>query len=132
MDDSDATTSPGDTIDVLDESHRNAFCRALSNLLSIDVAEQTYAQILDGLPTEDSLLDGTPYVEGHPVYELCHTQICDGYLDKARMIRAAYNPSDLKFDAFVSAIAMVSNYRALTLKPASQVLSKDLHALSGV
>ncbi|XEV03768.1 hypothetical protein FSHL1_009055 [Fusarium sambucinum] len=68
MDDVVDTASLRDTINVLDESHRNVFCRALSNLLSIDTAEQTYAQILDGLPAEDSLLDGAPYVEGHPVF----------------------------------------------------------------
>ncbi|KAM0350887.1 hypothetical protein HYE67_000893 [Fusarium culmorum] len=89
------------TIRMLDQDHGDVFCRAFSNLLSTDIAEHTYAQILDGLPTEDSLLEGSPYIEGHPVSELEHTPICEGFLEKSRRMHAALNPYDLQFDEHI-------------------------------
>ena len=34
----------------LEEQHRDIFVRAVSNVLSTEIAELTYAQIIDGLP----------------------------------------------------------------------------------
>lgn len=45
---SGAVASP----DLLDKDHLQAFRRALLNILATDLAEFAYAQILDGLPTE--------------------------------------------------------------------------------
>ncbi|KAF5017839.1 hypothetical protein F66182_10210 [Fusarium sp. NRRL 66182] len=94
----DTTVKPLEDISTVDQDHREAFCRAFSNLLSTEIAEFTYAQILDGLPTEDSLLEGSPYIEGHPVFELGHAKVCEGHLEKVREIRALLNPSALPFD----------------------------------
>ena len=46
---------PQASLDALENEHLQTFRRALMNVLSIDVAELTYAQILDGLPTKESL-----------------------------------------------------------------------------
>ncbi|CAM1503228.1 Fc.00g080040.m01.CDS01 [Cosmosporella sp. VM-42] len=89
---------PPDTPDLLDDAHKHIFERALLNLLSSDAAERTYAQILDGLPTEQSLDDSYVFMKGHPVYELKHTQICEGFLEKAREFRAQFNISQLRFE----------------------------------
>jgi hypothetical protein len=105
MSHSTLTTNTSNTIDVFDKGHRDVFYRALSNLLSTDLAEHTYAQILDGLPTEDSLLESSPYIEGHPVFELEHNQICEGFLEKARRRCDALDPYDLQFDEHVSGIS---------------------------
>ncbi|KAF5002015.1 hypothetical protein FDECE_10757 [Fusarium decemcellulare] len=86
------------SIDALGEYHKEVFLRALSNLLSTDLAEHTYAEILDGLPTKDSLRESYLYLEGHPVYELNHSEICEGSLEKAREFRASLNPSSLRFE----------------------------------
>lgn len=84
-------------IDALEEHHRSVFRRALSNLLATEVAEFTYAQILDGLPTVESQNESHPRLEGHPVYELDHRELCAGSLDKAREFRAHFDPSVLLF-----------------------------------
>ncbi|KAG8350465.1 hypothetical protein FVEN_g11422 [Fusarium venenatum] len=89
-------------IRVLDKDRRDASFRALSNMISTDIAEQTYAQILDGLPTEDSLLEGSPYIEGHPVFELEQTRICERFLEKARRMCATLDPYNMQFDGHLS------------------------------
>ncbi|KAF4468892.1 hypothetical protein FALBO_4208 [Fusarium albosuccineum] len=85
-------------IDTLGDDHRDTFCRALANVLSTHLAEYTYAQILDGLPTEESLDEGYPRLQDHPVYELNHVELCEGFLDKAREFRAHFDPAELRFD----------------------------------
>ncbi|KAL6361420.1 hypothetical protein LRP88_04888 [Fusarium phalaenopsidis] len=85
-------------IDALPDSRQDTFRRALGNILSTDNAVHTYAQILDGLPTEQSFLEG--YVrldETHPVFELGHTEMCEGFLDKAREFRDRFDPCELVF-----------------------------------
>ncbi|KAF4973123.1 hypothetical protein FZEAL_9411 [Fusarium zealandicum] len=89
--------TPGN-LETLQTSHQDIFRRALANLLSTDLAEYAYAQILDGLPTEESLLEGYVYMGGHPVFELNHTKLCEGFLDKARDFRARFDPCQLRFD----------------------------------
>ncbi|RSL93329.1 hypothetical protein CEP52_013302 [Fusarium oligoseptatum] len=84
-------------IDNLPESHRNTFRGALRNILSTDIAEHTYAQILDGLPTVESQNESYPILDGHPVYELDHRELCEGSLDKAHEFRTRFDPSDLLF-----------------------------------
>ncbi|KAJ4310291.1 hypothetical protein N0V84_011043 [Fusarium piperis] len=84
-------------IDALEQHHQTTFRRALSNLLATEVAEFTYAQIIDGLPTVESQNESYPILAGHPVYELDHRELCEGSLDKAREFRARFNPSDLLF-----------------------------------
>lgn len=88
-------------LDVLDEEHAQVFKRALRNILRTEVAEFTYAQILDGLPTEQSLSDSYVFMEGHPVYELKHEEICEGYLEKAREFRSRFDASSLCVDESV-------------------------------
>lgn len=89
-------------LDLLDDEHVQTFKQALMNILMTDVAELTYAQILDGLPTEQSLHDSFVFMEGHPVYQLEHKEICEGYLEKAREFRSQFDPSSLLFDQAVS------------------------------
>lgn len=71
------------------------------NILMTAVAEFTYAQILDGLPTEQSLNDPYVYMKGHPAHELEHKELCKGYLDKTREFRSRFNPSSLLFNQAV-------------------------------
>lgn len=82
-------------LDLLDKEHVRTFKQALMNILMTDVAEFTYAQILDGLPTEQSLNDSYVYMEGHPVHKLEHKGLCEGYLDKTREFRSRFDPSSL-------------------------------------
>lgn len=91
-------------IDALEKTHQNALRRALSNLLATEVAEFTYAQIIDGLPTVESQDESYPRLDGHPVHELDHRELCEGSLDRAREFRARFNPSDLLFKEQVLAL----------------------------
>ncbi|KAF4336803.1 hypothetical protein FBEOM_9337 [Fusarium beomiforme] len=82
----------------LDENHAQTLDRAVRNVLQTEVAELTYAQILDGLPTEKSVNDSYPFIEDHPVYTSKHTDICPGFIDRAREFRAQFGLSLLKYD----------------------------------
>ncbi|KAK7431843.1 hypothetical protein QQZ08_001461 [Neonectria magnoliae] len=86
-----------ETISVLESHHRKVFSQALMNILSSDVAEFTYAQILDGLPTVESMQESYVWMEGHPVYELDHSKLCDDFLEKAKEFRAQFDPLQLTF-----------------------------------
>ncbi|RKK26191.1 hypothetical protein BFJ63_vAg6645 [Fusarium oxysporum f. sp. narcissi] len=83
-------------LDVLDNEHRKVLERAVRNLLSTEVAEVIYAQILDGLPTEKSLRDSSDYVKDHPVHSIQHTEICPGYVEKAREFSNQFDLSQLQ------------------------------------
>jgi hypothetical protein len=94
-------------IGTLPDNHQDTFRRALRNLLSTDVAEHTYAQILDGLPTEESYLESYPRLETHPVVELGHVEMCEGFLDKAREFSDRFDPSKLEFKENVRLILLL-------------------------
>jgi len=84
--------------DLLDVDHEGSLERALVNILSTEAAEFTYAQILDGLPTEQSLNDSFGPMPGHPVHELKHTTLCEGSIEKARSFRDRFTLRDLKLE----------------------------------
>jgi hypothetical protein len=86
---------------VLDAEHYEALSRALRNVLHTDLALDTYAQMIDGLPTER-----TARVE----YSICqdarhvisqHQQICPGAEDKAIEFRDGFSVDDLEFSSEV-------------------------------
>jgi hypothetical protein len=86
----------------LNGTHRDIFNRAISNVLSTDIAEITYAQIIDGLPLADVVQDtangGLP--DAHPIHD-AHSELCPGVLEKARAYREAFEPGTLHLDASV-------------------------------
>lgn len=87
-----------ENLDLLDQAHRCALERAVRNILATDLAETAYAQILDGLPTEQSLMDSYTFQENdHPVFALNHVDICPGFVDKARQFRSEFDPSHLRY-----------------------------------
>jgi hypothetical protein len=85
-------------LDILDDDHRQILDRGIRNILSTEAAELAYAQILDGLPTEDSLWDGFDFVEDHPVQTIEHDEICPGFIEKARESRAQFELGRLNFE----------------------------------
>ncbi|KAF4469570.1 hypothetical protein FALBO_3532 [Fusarium albosuccineum] len=88
------------SIDVLDGAHHDIFKRAITRILDTDIAEITYAQIVDGLPLADVAYDsagGGPY-DDHPIYDV-HNELCPGVLDKTREFRQSFDPQILKFDS---------------------------------
>lgn len=89
------------SLGLLDAEHMDAFRRALSNVLLTEVAENAYAEIIDGLPTRESWLDFNPWRLGHPVEELKHDKLCPGSLEKARDLSSDFDIYVLSFPPWV-------------------------------
>ncbi|CAK7221252.1 hypothetical protein SCUCBS95973_004430 [Sporothrix curviconia] len=78
----------------IDVRHLRMFKLALDNILTLQTAETTYAQIVDGLPLRDI------YAESHwPVPDIVpeHKSLCDSALQRARDARAKLDITDLLF-----------------------------------
>ena len=92
--------------------HLAIFSRAVLNSLETGLAEETFAQIIDGVPiarvVRDTRADTLP--KGHPVHEK-HKELCPGALEKAREFRQRFDPGTLQFDA------AVSTFHPLSLHP---------------
>ncbi|KAH7220126.1 hypothetical protein BKA60DRAFT_457273 [Fusarium oxysporum] len=82
------------TIDVLGTRHRQAFVQALMRVMETDVAERTFAEIIDGLPTIDSYQEFHWPQDGHPATQ--HLDVCPGTIEKARQLRCNL-PSRMSF-----------------------------------
>lgn len=89
-------------ISYLDQHHAQAFKNAATNLLSTEIAELTYAQILEGLPTEQVVIDGYTFMEDHPVFTLKRETVSGAFIQKARDFRSRLDLSHLAFEANVS------------------------------
>ncbi|KAK0664517.1 hypothetical protein QBC41DRAFT_328556 [Cercophora samala] len=78
--------------------HHAVFRRAISNILSTEIALFTYAQIIDGLPTDEVAYDRrSPGLHGdHPIEH--HVDLCPGTLERAREFQQTFDPSILSFD----------------------------------
>lgn len=72
------------TLESLSPEHYMLFARALSNVLSTEVALLSFAQIIDGLPIADVASDirGNSLYGDHPLDK--HEDLCPGAMDKAR------------------------------------------------
>lgn len=81
----------------LDDTHYEVLSRALLNVLGTDLAVNFYAEIVDGLPTEDTAWDqySNNHDRIHPVNQ--HKELCLGALDKAMEFREKFTIDDLKF-----------------------------------
>ena len=90
------------TLDKLDAEHRAIFTRAINNVLSTELAVFTYAQIIDGLPTEEVAWDRRmpgilPGISGdHPIDD--HKKLCPGALERARELLETWDPKSLRFN----------------------------------
>ena len=87
----------------LDAPYQAILARAVSNVLSTEIAISTFAQIIDGLPTADVGWDRRHYhMDGdHPLD--AHEDLCPGAMDTARKLSSqwtiemlAFNPKLLK------------------------------------
>lgn len=93
-----ATVAPPEHVDtccvreVLDANHQTAFATAMSNLLSTEIAEQTFAQIIDGLPLRDVAFSMRfhKHTWMDPIF--AHVELCPGVLERTRMLRNAFDP----------------------------------------
>lgn len=86
----------------LDSTHRDAFTRAIQNILRTDLALDVYAQLIDGLPTGDAARDQRirRTAPSHPVHR--HSELCPGSLDKTRRFNDSFTIDELRFESEVS------------------------------
>ncbi|KAK4244759.1 hypothetical protein C7999DRAFT_17031 [Corynascus novoguineensis] len=96
-----ANRRPHVAIEMLDPEHCKILTHALQNVLSIGLAEITYAQLIDGLPTIDTVWEmrGIWAPQGHPL--LNHKKLCKDALERARKFRDEFDPAVLRFDSLV-------------------------------
>ncbi|KAK1764664.1 hypothetical protein QBC33DRAFT_546773 [Phialemonium atrogriseum] len=87
------------SIEHLDLDHYSSFVRAISNILSTEIAEATITQLADGLPTRAMYSEarGSFPHRDHPI--LKHTELCEGASAKAKEFLVAFDPMILRFDA---------------------------------
>lgn len=89
------------TIEILDGPHQEAVRLAISNILNTEIAEATYAQIVDGLPLVNVVRDvyGDLLLDDHPV--CAHAELGAGILDTTRNFRASFDLGTLRFESTV-------------------------------
>lgn len=90
------------SISVLEGECREFVARALSNTLSTEVAQSTFAQIVDGVPLPSVLEDtygGSDLEPDHPLFS--HESLCPGALEKTKELLTMLAIEDLKFDTSV-------------------------------
>lgn len=75
---------------------------ALQNVLATDIAEETMAQLIDGLPLYrvGGNQGGQRIYRGHPLRE--HTELCPGVIEKTRLFRQNFAVSQVHVLARVS------------------------------
>ncbi|KAK8103117.1 hypothetical protein PG984_016263 [Apiospora sp. TS-2023a] len=85
----------------LDSQHRDTLDEAISRILGTQVALETYAQIIDGLPLAHAARNRYKpkhYAE-HPIHT--HIELCLGAEDIAISIRETFDLTQLSFDSKV-------------------------------
>lgn len=75
----------------LDAEHLDTLKQALNNLLSTTIAEETYAQILDGMPLASVYAEDHWFREGLPDFVTQHEEFCPGVLEKTRSLRTEFD-----------------------------------------
>jgi hypothetical protein len=80
-------------------NHINILLQAIQNVLSTQIAEDTMAQLVDGLPTEQVAADarGCLMTIDHPLIKE-HGKICEPALARTRELRANFSVSQISFD----------------------------------
>ncbi len=92
----------------LDGDHRRLLDRAISRILSTEIAEITYAQIIDGLPTGRVVRDhrSQPHTK-HPIWH-AYWELWPGMLEKARAFSHDLRPETLRFSSKVSSVSLAN------------------------
>lgn len=93
-------TSPSH--EVLDAHHLHVFTRAVSQVLSTEIAKFTLAQLIDGLPVKNVTEQSVRWLDrDHPI--AAHETLCDKVFEKTEIWLSEFSPSDLRVESWVSA-----------------------------
>ncbi|KAI1020993.1 hypothetical protein LB503_009995 [Fusarium chuoi] len=90
----------------LDIEHLSSFERALRRILETDIAEQTYAEVLDGMPLSESYLSFQYPQDGHPALE--HEELSEGARERVCEFRLNLDISSLLFQTTLAEAFMRS------------------------
>ncbi|KAK4033968.1 hypothetical protein C8A01DRAFT_19160 [Parachaetomium inaequale] len=84
----------------LAQHHRDVFDRALRNVLATELAQTTYAQIIDGFPIVSVAKDARwGHIDHeHPVFANNHDKICPGAWEKMEEFHSSFNVGVLTMD----------------------------------
>lgn len=87
---------------ILDDAHQRALEHAVRSIISTPIAEETFAQIVDGLPLRRVALGAQDHrvLRGDPIDN--HPEMCPGALEKAREFQIRLNPRGLEVASTVS------------------------------
>lgn len=100
------------SLNILDADHRQSLERALLRILHIDLAEDAYAEILDGMPMADTYSEFFYSSQTHPSSN--HPDLCPGSREKAREFRASFDVTTLRFSLLVSLLRLQARARSLS------------------
>lgn len=90
------------SISTLKSERRELIAEALFNILSTEIAQGTFAQVVDGLPLPSVLEDtygGLDLESDHPLF--AHEVLCPGVLHKTRELLEMLDVETLRFDTTV-------------------------------
>lgn len=92
------------SIGSLENRHREILIRAIANVLSSPIAEETLGQIVDGLPLSRVAFDvyNSCVCILHPLLQE-HQELCPGVLEEARSLCSNFDMSTLQMDSQVRA-----------------------------
>ena len=117
------------TVDVLDTEHYRPLVRAIHNITRTDLAEITFAQLIDGLPIVDTVWDmrGTLVSKGHPL--ISHDRLCDGAMERLRAFRDLFDLIILTFDSPVGSLTF--EYNIIKVIDGRQAMQRYQNAIPG-
>ena len=123
------------TLEALTDTHRDIFTRAVRNVLSTNTAEETYAQVLDGLPLSKVERDRWSHYTicaSHPLHNN-HKTLCPGVLERLRQLHDQIDVGQvLKFDSKVFAeMLLLSQIIILTSSSSLSMISAPQHLAPG-
>lgn len=86
--------------EVLNVDHRASLERALMRILQTSIAEETFAEVLYGMPLTSTYRSFYQSGRAHP--SINNTELCPDALREAREFRAGFDSMTLQFPLFVS------------------------------
>ncbi|KAL2285262.1 hypothetical protein FJTKL_08222 [Diaporthe vaccinii] len=119
------------TIEILDGPHQEAVRLAVSNILTTEIAETTYAQIIDDLPLVGVVRDvyGDLLCDDHPI--CAHTELSAGILETARNFRTGFDPGTLRFDSTLLDVLQAASPGSRAFKTRlMEVLARSVHQVA--
>jgi hypothetical protein len=90
-------------VETLKPPHREILIRAVANVLSSPLANQTYAQIVDGLPISHVATDcySVALCPEHPLLDE-HKELCPGVPEEAEKLCSSFDVTALLMPSTVS------------------------------